>query len=75
MYLEELFYFVIGLMVIYAVYWQIFIANEDSHREREHNGVRYSRGFVPEPHNLLRYSKESALLADWEKAAFGDEEE
>lgn len=49
--LEELFYFVIGLMVIYMVYWQIFSANEDSHKE--HNGVRYSRGFVPEPHKLL----------------------
>ena len=35
--LEELFYFVIGLMVIYMVYWQIFIANEDSHRK--HNGI------------------------------------
>lgn len=49
--LEELFYFVIGLMVIYMVYWQIFATNEDSHKE--HNGVRYSRGFVPEPHKLL----------------------
>lgn len=49
--LEELFYFVIGLMVIYMVYWQIFAANEDSHKE--HNGVNYSRGFVPEPHKLL----------------------
>jgi len=49
--LEELFYFVIGLMVIYMVYWQIFAANEDS--QKEHNGVRYSRGFVPEPHKLL----------------------
>jgi hypothetical protein len=49
--LEELFYFVIGLMIIYMVYWQIFIANEDSHRE--HNGVIYSRGFVPKPNKLL----------------------
>ena len=71
--LEELFYFVIGLMIIYMVYWLIFATNEDSHKE--HNGVRYSRGFVPEPNGMLRYSKESALLSDWEKAAFGDEEE
>jgi len=49
--LEELFYFVIGLMVIYMVYWQMFAANEDSHKK--HNGVNYSRGFVPEPHKLL----------------------
>lgn len=48
--LEELFYFVIGLMVIYMVYWQIFGINEDSHKD---NAVRYSRGFVPEPHKLL----------------------
>ena len=33
--LEELFYFVIGLMVIYMVYWQIFIANEESHKENK----------------------------------------
>lgn len=30
---------------------------------------------IPEPNGMLAYSKESALLADWEKAAFGDEEE
>ena len=45
--LEELFYFVIGLMVIYMVYWQIFIANDESHKEKKHNGIRYSRGFIP----------------------------
>ena len=51
--LEELFYFVIGLMVIYMVYWQIFNANEESHKEKKHNGIRYARGFIPEPHKLL----------------------
>ena len=30
---------------------------------------------IPEPNGMLSYSKESALLGDWEKAAFGDEEE
>lgn len=46
--LEELFYFVMGLMVIYMVYWQVFIVNE-----KKHNRIPYSRGFVPEPHKLL----------------------
>tara|TARA_B100000287_G_C20619894_1_gene775527 strand:- start:578 stop:754 length:177 start_codon:yes stop_codon:yes gene_type:complete len=41
--LEELFYFVIGLMVIYMVYWQVFEVNEESHKG----------GFIPEPHKLL----------------------
>jgi len=49
--LDELFYFVIGLMVIYIVYWQVFSVNEESHKE--HNGISYSRGFVPQPHKLL----------------------
>jgi len=49
--LDELFYFLIGLMVIYMVYWQVFNVNEESHKE--HNGTTYSRGFIPEPHKLL----------------------
>tara|TARA_Y100001938_G_C8003064_1_gene385808 strand:- start:184 stop:390 length:207 start_codon:yes stop_codon:yes gene_type:complete len=51
--LEELFYFVIGLMIIYMVYWQIFNANEETHKATKHNEARYSRGFVLEPHKLL----------------------
>ena len=51
--LEELFYFVMGLMVIYMVYWQVFIVNEKNHKEKKHNGIPYSRGFVPKPHKLL----------------------
>ena len=62
--LEELFYFVIGLMIIYMVYWQIY---SDSYNEH--------KPIIPEPNGMLGYSKESALLGDWEKAAFGDEEE
>ncbi len=30
--LDELFYFVIGLIVIYMVYWQVFNVNEESHK-------------------------------------------
>lgn len=33
------------------------------------------KSIIPEPNGMLGYSKESALLSDWEKAAFGDEEE
>lgn len=29
---------------------------------------------VPEPNGMLGYSKESALLSDWEKAVFAEEE-
>ena len=49
--LDELFYFLIGLIVIYMVYWQVFNVNEESHKE--HNAISYARGFIPEPHKLL----------------------
>jgi len=35
------------------VYWQVFNANEESHKEKKHNGIHYSGGFIPEPHKLL----------------------
>lgn len=30
--LEELFYFVIGLMIIYMVYWKVFEHNTNKHK-------------------------------------------
>ena len=65
--LDELFYFVIGLIVIYMVYWQVFNVNEESHKE--HNGISYSRGFVPQPHKLLiNYGEAVGMI-------YGDEED
>ena len=58
--LEELTYFIIGIMLIYIVYWSVFGFNQyvsDSHKT-----------IVPEPNNLLVSYGESAGMV------YGEEE-
>jgi len=45
--LNELFYFVIGLLIIYGVYWQMFGINEYVHDGEKRHSI------ILEPHKLL----------------------
>jgi len=61
--LEELFYFMIGLLIIYGVYWQIFGINEHVHDGEKRQSIIF------EPNKLLvNYAEAVGMI-------YGDEEE
>ena len=61
--LEELFYFMIGLLIIYGVYWQIFGIKEYVHDGEKRHSI------ILEPNKLLvNYAEAVGMI-------YGEEEE
>ena len=71
--MNELLIGIIGCVLLYFLGLYLYPANTVQQR------IDYSRGMtrtiVPEPNELLQYTKESTALTEWQDSAFGGEEE